>query len=744
MPPPLFRPHHLALAAALLCSPLLATAQGRGTIEVLPLVTSTPMTVWQMWANGINDRGQVVGDLIGGSPSSSFGFVWNPGDTQLTLLDPLATGSRAMDINNRSEVSGISSSPTTAGVVWTLSPGGTWQRQHLQLPAGASPVMANAISDNGRIAGFNLRWTNRFSVGELMPTGVSLRGINDSGTVVGQLAGQPYVNDALGEQVLGFGGGAHAVNRHGLVVGYRNAGEGFVWSRDAGVTVVPGSDTRFAVLFGVNDSDQVVGRTFNGVEYRAMLWTAAGGAVDIGRRYDPTGELRLHDATGINNLAQVVGRAVDNRTGLNLDTAYRLTLHPDWQGGSGLWDGATNWNWGGTGVAAVRVAAVHDAVIDPGRSLTVWGAADGRAKSLRVGGTFGHLVSFDVNHGTTSVEQTVFIGTGGVLRGTGLLAAGTSLEVLEGGRVQVDAGQQLQLAAPLLYNFGQLRVQGTPLQPAQLDVAGTLFNLAGAQTLVKHGRLNVSNGSVIAGQLALESGDLAVGDDTVVNGRLLVSFGRSSVSGGLINVGEVIVSNGAEASFYGALRNDGELRVSSGGAANFFGPVSGLGSFTGSGEARFEGGLTIGASPGVATINFNVTLNSTVLAEIGGSTPGVGDGHHDKIIFNGNVTLLDAPLDVVWWGGFTGVLGERYDLFDWNGGLSGSFSSLRLPTLAEGLVWDTSDLYGGGTLAIAAVPEPGTWALMLAGVTVLLMGRRCCGFAERSRNAASRVRQGRL
>lgn len=720
------RLHRLAVAAALLCSSTWAWSQGRGTVELLPLAIGLGDAM-SAGATGINDRGQVVGNLrdAGGT---EHGFIWNTGDAALTLLTPGVPGSAAYAINNGSRVVGrmVSSGTTLSPMSWTANEGAALLPGTASGEAGA----ARAISQSGRIAGALLGtaqvWQSAYSSPLAVEDSIGLTGINDAGTLVGWRGSQPWVSDAFGAMSLALSGRAQAVNNRGAVVGVTDAGSSFVWSRDAGLTVIPGGPGSCCVAANaINDAGQVAGQFFASGQFRAFVWSAQGGLADIGTRYDLSPTLWLESANGINNRAQVVGRAVDSSNpAAQRFLPYRLTLHPDWQGGSGRWDSATNWNWGGTGVADVRVADVHEAVIDPGRSLTVWGGSDAQARSLRVGGTSGHLVSFDLNFGSTAVQQQVTIGTGGVLRGSGLLSAGTGLEITAGGRVQVDAGQHMLIATPVFNNFGQLRVQGTPLQAAQLEVAGTFFNLFSARTLVQHGRLSVSNGSLIAGQLALESGDLSVGDDTVVSGRLLVSFGRSSVSGGLINVGEVVVSNGAEASFYGALQNDGELRISSGGAANFFGPVSGLGSFTGSGEARFEGGLTIGASPGVATINFNVTLNSTVLAEIGGTTPGVGDGHHDKIIFNGSVRLLDAPLEVVWWGGFNGALGDRYDLFDWNGSLSGSFSSLRLPTLADGLVWDTSDLYGGGTLAIAAVPEPEQWALMLAGVALLLGQRR--------------------
>ena len=39
--------------------------------------------------------------------------------------------------------------------------------------------------------------------------------------------------------------------------------------------------------------------------------------------------------------------------------------------------------------------------------------------------------------------------------------------------------------------------------------------------------------------------------------------------------------------------------------------------------------------------------------------------------------------------------------------------------LAPGLVWDAARLYVDGSLSVVAVPEPGQWALLLAGLGVV-------------------------
>lgn len=102
------------------------------------------------------------------------------------------------------------------------------------------------------------------------------------------------------------------------------------------------------------------------------------------------------------------------------------------------------------------------------------------------------------------------------------------------------------------------------------------------------------------------------------------------------------------------------------------------------------------------------------------------DGSFDKYIVAGHLAF-GGTLKLVSWAGFTGQIGQSFDLFDW--GSSGSFNSidasgLSLPT---GAVLDTSQLYTAGVLSITAVPKPGTWALLACGLGVVRLRLRAHG-----------------
>jgi len=136
----------------------------------------------------------------------------------------------------------------------------------------------------------------------------------------------------------------------------------------------------------------------------------------------------------------------------------------------------------------------------------------------------------------------------------------------------------------------------------------------------------------------------------------------------------------------------------------------------------------------LATLEGTVVFDGgTLLMELAGLTAGTG---HDKLVFNDASVWLGGglALKVVLLDGFAPALGDRFDLFDWNGslgGASGAFAGLLLPTLSRDLVWDTSRIYLDGEISVTAVPEPGTAALWLSGAALLAWVARRRGLNAR-------------
>lgn len=457
-----------------------------------------------------------------------------------------------------------------------------------------------------------------------------------------------------------------------------------------------------------------------------------------------------------NDKAQLAYQATlaDGRSGVFLFTP---TLH--WRSStSGSWEDATHWT------LSVNPADVHDVIVDAANSLRITGPTGAVAvKSLQVG-TGAGLVTLQMAGGSIDAADPVVIGPRGVLSGTGSF----SRLVVNLGTVQVDR----LVMSESLSNAGLLRgVTGGPQTGAGLDT--DLLNQASGRVLVQPGEtlqlrgashrnegvFEINQGRLeVTGSLVNASGGLidlnratAVADGAWTNAagaRLLLSDARLTVSSGLSNAGQVLVTSGQSGvfgrvvnqtggqillsgqgttTFYNAveLQAGSELRTSAGATAVFFGAVAQRSGalLTGTGQKYFEGGLSIGNSPGLGEDAGSVSfgLGSTYLAEIGGLALGT---EYDHYRVAGTLTL-GGTLQLVSFAGFTGEAGQQFDLFDW-GQLQGQFSHIDSSglQLAEGTTLDVSRLYIDGVVSVTAVPEPGSWVLMAAGLAGLAGLRR--------------------
>jgi hypothetical protein len=302
-------------------------------------------------------------------------------------------------------------------------------------------------------------------------------------------------------------------------------------------------------------------------------------------------------------------------------------------------------------------------------------------------------------------------------------------------------------------NRGTLAAQGGTLTMAAAftNNAGATVTVARDATLLASQGLALNNGNIqLAGgtfdnnKTALSNeasgvisgyGDLRAGAFTN-KGRMLMSGGTSAIYANVLAVSasKIILSGNSNTTFYGTAEFQGgsELRVSGGSVATFFELVqqrSGA-SFTGTGTKRFEGGLSVGNSPGLGVDEGDVEFGegNVYLAEIGGisactaaceTDANFRDHSFDKYIVGGSLSF-SGTLKLTSWNGFVGQAGQRYDLFDW-GSTSGTFTSIdgTAFAIAPGTRLDFSSLYTTGEVGVVAVPEPGSWALFAAGLAAL-------------------------
>ena len=411
-----------------------------------------------------------------------------------------------------------------------------------------------------------------------------------------------------------------------------------------------------------------------------------------------------------------------------------------------------------------------------------WVMQDGRGLQL-TGGDLLNAGVMSLNGDTISGTATLVNGSTGTLSGRGAI---TSM-FQNDGRLTVDAGLfridrafastgQILLssaAATLSGNtvsnsgriYGQGQVNNAIVNTGTVAAVGGMLTLAGH--LTNNGIVSAGTGAtVLVNQgLAVNTGKIQLAGGTfdnngkpmtnqvgaVINGfgtlsgGLLTNKGQVQLSGGSSTVNadvlstsasRIILSGNSNTTFYGNVdvQAGAELRVSTGSVATFFGTVQQrTGSlFTGNGAKRFEGTLSVGASPGLGTDEGDVEFGnaSAYLAEIGGTTActlrcGTDEAFkhssYDKYIVAGNLSL-NGTLKLVSWNGFTGSAGQSFDLLDW-GTLSGTFANIDATgfQLAAGTQLDYSQLYTSGVISVtvAAVPEPGTYALFLGGLLTL-------------------------
>jgi len=431
-------------------------------------------------------------------------------------------------------------------------------------------------------------------------------------------------------------------------------------------------------------------------------------------------------AGSFNNFGQLAYRAffTDGGSGNFLftpDLRWRQAI-------SGAWDAAANWTLG------LAPAFVHALKIDPTVSLTVTGPREAQTvRSLTVGGGNG-VATLRLAGGTLTSQSAVQIASTGVLTGDGAIVGGVvnagtvradnlriegglsnsgrivgngsiaaDLTQTAAGQLRVGAGESMLLSGTGHSNAGSIEVRNG----GELEVNGALSQTASGRTLLDNATVRFNGGMTNAGQVT-------------------VGFGGASVFGNMVNAagGRVIVSGNSQATFYDTVEAQAgsELRVSAGSTALFFGQVlqrNGA-AFTGTGTKFYEGGLSVGNSPGAARDEGSVNFGSgnLYLGEIGGTQAGTEFDYYNVA---GNLNF-GGTLRLVSFGSFIGQAGQTFDLFDW-GTSSGTFANIDISgfNLAAGTWLDTSSLYQNGsvTISVTAVPEPETYAMLLAGLGLM-------------------------
>ena len=186
--------------------------------------------------------------------------------------------------------------------------------------------------------------------------------------------------------------------------------------------------------------------------------------------------------------------------------------------------------------------------------------------------------------------------------------------------------------------------------------------------------------SASTGLIAARDAALRFGGGLTNGGSLALSFGTSDVFGDITNnVGAtIVVSGGANATFYDDIIQNGTFRVSQVGSttsvAVVLGAFTGSGGSTGGGDIFFEGDLRPGNSPASVTFANNISFGSTATLqiELGGTVAGT---QYDQIIVVGDLAL-DGTLDVSLINSFNPVPGDEFGIVNVTGSQIGTFQGL--------------------------------------------------------------------
>ena len=332
-------------------------------------------------------------------------------------------------------------------------------------------------------------------------------------------------------------------------------------------------------------------------------------------------------------------------------------------------------------------------------------------------------------------------------------------------------------------NYNQLALGSSSTGTLKIDGAGTLVianyvglgNASGAATIDiamgSGGLIDIQSGALVNGGHGKATWTTNKADMNIASGAAFDIWDGNAVtidaltgSGSVINGSN---STGLRSLTIGADNGSGNFDGvigggKSGGQNQGINLISitktGSGTQTLSGTNSYTGATTV--SGGKLVINGNISTSSlttvasnatlagtgTVGATTVNGTFAPGDGGIESLAIVGNLTLnsgsfslfeintagdladLATATAAMAFGGTLSVTnigaalanGDTFNLFDWGTTASGTFSTVSLPGLTDGLTWDQSQLYTNGTITV--VPEPS--AALLGGLGMLALLRR--------------------
>jgi len=310
--------------------------------------------------------------------------------------------------------------------------------------------------------------------------------------------------------------------------------------------------------------------------------------------------------------------------------------------------------------------------------------------------------------GDRTVDSDVAVKT--VFGTTPNIGVGKKLQIQ--GQAVLSTSGPVNLAGGTLAGDSVLLLTGSRLVASQastvdapvLALAGSLIQTSNGQLTL--GKASAVNGFGTQGNLQVGAGAVTLLDanDAVFDSLSLTTLGSGASPGALNAANGLTLDFGANLIGFGAvstpdnvatpLVNNGHITGSSAAQRiTLSGYVKGVGTFD---NVNFTGTFSPGLSPTRLSVgSIALAASSTLVMEVGGVAPGSG---YDQILATGALDF-DGVLKVSLVNGFNPAAGQSFNLFDW-ASVSGAFDSIVLPSLDEGLFWNTSQLYTAGNLFV--------------------------------------------
>jgi hypothetical protein len=250
--------------------------------------------------------------------------------------------------------------------------------------------------------------------------------------------------------------------------------------------------------------------------------------------------------------------------------------------------------------------------------------------------------------------------------------------------------------------------QGTPDSSISTAAGSTLTVENGGSVEQTHSpdqTMNLGGNLIVNDGTVLTQATMNLGSATIANGASVYSDAGSANA---MNVSGDVVVDGSSLGAFGNVQVD---------------PSASL-TLVGSSQVNTQGSLSLNGivdivSGQVEAVDMT-SLDAAVIIQLNANMIGSAGSP----FFGGaGIAIGGGTLDITLPDRFAPALGERFQLFDYtHGPITGTFDSVRLPSLNGGESWATGQLYTTGFISI--VPEPTSIALVLAAGGLLFRRRR--------------------